>query len=59
MLVISEELDELFEICDQLYVMAKGQLSPMLARAQASTELVGQWMSGLWDQHIPLERSAA
>ena len=58
-LVVSEELDELFEICDQLYVMAKGQLSPMLARTQASTELVGQWMSGLWDQHTPLEKSAA
>ena len=58
-LVVSEELDELFEICDQLYVMAKGQLSPMLARTQASTELVGQWMSGLWDQHAPLDRSAA
>ena len=48
-LVVSEELDELFEICDRLYVMAKGQLSPALARADASTELVGQWMSGLWD----------
>ena len=47
-LVVSEELDELFEVCDRLYVMAKGQLSPSLPRAQASTELVGQWMSGLW-----------
>jgi len=49
----------LFEICDQLYVMAKGQLSPALARAQASTELVGQWMSGLWENHIPAVGSAA
>ena len=48
MLVVSEELDELFEICDRLYVMAKGQLSPSLPREQATTELVGQWMSGLW-----------
>jgi simple sugar transport system ATP-binding protein len=47
-LVVSEELDELFEISDRLYVMAKGQLSPSLPRAQASVELVGQWMSGLW-----------
>ena len=47
-LVVSEELDELFEICDRLYVMAKGQLSPSLPRAEATTELVGQWMSGLW-----------
>ncbi|MBC7719601.1 MAG: ABC transporter ATP-binding protein [Chitinophagaceae bacterium] len=47
-LVVSEELDELFELCSRLYVMAKGQLSPSLARAQASNVLVGQWMSGLW-----------
>jgi general nucleoside transport system ATP-binding protein len=63
-LVVSEELDELFEICDQLYVMAKGQLSPKLARTQASTELVGQWMSGLWqdglqDDHLHAEQGTA
>jgi simple sugar transport system ATP-binding protein len=27
-LVVSEELDELFEICDRLHVVAKGRLSP-------------------------------
>jgi simple sugar transport system ATP-binding protein len=48
-LVISEELEELFEISDRLYVMAKGQLSPSLARAEATVERVGLWMSGLWD----------
>ena len=47
-LVVSEELDELFEICDRLYVMAKGQLSPSLPRAEATVEKVGLWMSGLW-----------
>ena len=47
-LVVSEELDELFEICDRLYVMAKGQLSPSLPRAEATVEQVGLWMSGLW-----------
>lgn len=47
-LVVSEELDELFDICDRLHVMARGQLSPSLPRAQASVERVGQWMSGLW-----------
>jgi general nucleoside transport system ATP-binding protein len=61
-LVVSEELDELFEICDRLYVMAKGQLSPSLLRLEASTELVGQWMSGLWDVQVApqeLQESAA
>ncbi len=47
-LVVSEELEELFDICDRLYVMAKGQLSPSLPRAGATVALVGQWMSGLW-----------
>jgi simple sugar transport system ATP-binding protein len=49
-LVVSEELEELFDICDRLYVMAKGQLSPSLPRAEATVERVGQWMSGLWTQ---------
>jgi simple sugar transport system ATP-binding protein len=47
-LVVSEELDELFDISDRLHVIAKGQLSPSLNRADASVELIGQWMSGLW-----------
>ena len=47
-LVVSEELDELFEMSDRLHVIAKGQLSPSLARADATVELIGQWMSGLW-----------
>jgi simple sugar transport system ATP-binding protein len=52
-LVVSEELDELFEICDRLQVIAKGRLSPSLAMAQASTAKIGEWMSGLWEQHAP------
>lgn len=49
LLVISEELDELFELSDRLIVMAKGRVSPSLSIQQASLDLVGQWMSGLWD----------
>ncbi len=51
-LVVSEELDELFEICDRFYVMAKGQLSPSLPRADATVEKVGLWMSGLWTPSV-------
>ena len=58
-LVVSEELEELFEISDRLYVMAKGQLSPSLARAEATTERVGLWMSGLWNQAATVAGSAA
>ena len=48
-LVVSEELEELFEICDRLHVIAKGRLSPSIARARATVTLIGEWMSGLWD----------
>jgi ABC-type uncharacterized transport system ATPase subunit len=47
-LVVSEELDELFEISDRLYVIAKGQLSPSVDRAAATVPQIGEWMSGLW-----------
>ena len=47
-LVVSEELDELFEITDRLYVIARGRLSPPIATAAATPERIGQWMSGLW-----------
>jgi len=49
LLVISEELDELFEISDRLVVLAKGRMSPSIKTSQASQDLIGQWMSGLWD----------
>lgn len=47
-LVVSEELDELFELCDRLHVISKGKLSPSIATPDASVELIGEWMSGLW-----------
>ena len=47
-LVISEELDELFEICDRIAVIAKGRLSPVRAAGATSIEDIGVWMSGLW-----------
>ncbi|WP_280156454.1 ABC transporter ATP-binding protein [Piscinibacter sp. XHJ-5] len=47
-LVVSEELDELFEITDRLHVIAQGRLSPSIATSQATVEMIGQWMSGLW-----------
>ncbi|MCJ0762196.1 ABC transporter ATP-binding protein [Variovorax terrae] len=47
-LVVSEELDELFEISDRLHVIAKGRLSPSIPRAAATVTQIGEWMSGLW-----------
>ncbi len=48
LLIVSEELDELFEITDRLHVIAKGRLSPSMSTAKATIEQVGEWMSGLW-----------
>ena len=47
-LIVSEELDELFELSDRLHVMARGRLSPPIAAAEATVEQIGEWMSGLW-----------
>ncbi len=41
LLIVSEELDELF-------VIAQGRVSPSIAVADATIELIGEWMSGLW-----------
>ena len=49
-LVISEEIEELFILSDRLQVISKGKLSPSIAIEEASVEKIGEWMSGLWDQ---------
>ena len=48
-LVISEELDELFALGDRLQVLSRGRLSPGLPVQQATVERIGLWMSGLWE----------
>jgi len=47
-LVVSEDLDELFEICDALVVMAGGEVSPRLRADELRADQIGEWMSGLW-----------
>jgi ABC-type uncharacterized transport system ATPase subunit len=49
LLVVSEELDELFEIADRLIVIAQGRVSPSIPTREATIELIGSWMSGLWN----------
>ena len=58
LLVVSEELDELFEISDRLLVIAKGRVSPSVPTANASVTRIGEWMSGLW-QAQPAESAQA
>lgn len=45
-LVVSEELEELFEICDRIAVMAGGQLSTAKPIAETSIEEIGLLMGG-------------
>jgi simple sugar transport system ATP-binding protein len=47
-LIVSEDLEELFELCTDLVVIARGRLSPRIAVRDATSALIGQWMSGLF-----------
>ena len=49
LLIVSEELDELFEVSDRLIVIAQGKVSPSIPTSVATVEQIGIWMSGLWD----------
>ncbi|MEM7564221.1 MAG: ATP-binding cassette domain-containing protein, partial [Pseudomonadota bacterium] len=56
-LVISEELEELFEISDRIAVIADGRLSPARNLADTNIDEIGVWMSGMWDN--PASESSA
>jgi simple sugar transport system ATP-binding protein len=46
LLVISEELDELFAICDRIAVLSAGRLSTPEPRASLTVEKIGLLMTG-------------
>ncbi len=45
-LVVSEDLEELFEICDRLVVIAQGRLSASMPTRETNAEAIGLMMSG-------------
>ena len=47
-LIISEELEELFEVSDRIAVIAGGKLSPAKRLADTNIDEIGMWMSGMW-----------
>lgn len=47
-LVVSEELDELFEICDRIAVIAQGRLSPVRRVGETDAREIGLWMAGMF-----------
>ncbi len=57
-LVISEELEELFEISDRIAVIAQGRLSPARPLAETSIDEIGVWMSGMWAPSAPPTETA-
>jgi len=49
-IVISEELEELFEISDRIAVLAAGRLSEAQSVNETNAETIGLMMSGLYRQ---------
>ena len=45
-IVISQDLDEIFSLADRIAVIAEGKLSQAIPIAEASIEQVGLWMGG-------------
>ena len=45
-LLVSEELEELFEIADRMHVIYEGRLSTSLITRKTSVTKIGQWMTG-------------
>jgi len=48
-LLVSEELEELFEISDRIAVISEGRLSPAKPTGETDVEEVGRWMAGMFD----------
>ncbi|MFN6559301.1 MAG: ABC transporter ATP-binding protein [Nostoc sp. ChiSLP01] len=46
-LIISEDLDELFALCDRIGAIYKGQVSPLKPIAHTNRDEIGSWMGGL------------
>ena len=58
-LIISEELDELFTLCDRIAVLAQGRLSRTYAASELTIERVGVLMAGTFDEPAARAREAA
>ena len=53
-LLVSEDLDELFELSDRIAVIAGGRLSPIRRIDETSVEEIGSWMGGALPPDSPL-----
>jgi simple sugar transport system ATP-binding protein len=58
--VISEDLDELFQISDRVGALSGGRLSTLLPTTQTTQVQIGGWMAGQFDtDHLPQPDSAS
>jgi len=48
-LIVSDDLDELLEITDRIYVMFRGRLSPSITTRGADVQAIGLAMTGTFD----------
>ena len=53
-----QDLDELFEICDRIAVIASGRLSPPLPRRERRVEEIGLLMGGVHERRRPRAEAA-
>ncbi len=51
-LLISEDLDELFQLCDRIGALCAGRLSPIVPTGELGIEQLGQWMAGEFSNHL-------
>ncbi|WP_051094163.1 ABC transporter ATP-binding protein [Kaistia granuli] len=58
-LLISEELEELFEISDRMAVMFEGRMSPPVHTRTTTPERIGQMMVGVFDARDEIATEAA
>ncbi|MFB9886568.1 ABC transporter ATP-binding protein [Balneatrix alpica] len=49
-LVVSEDIDELFMISDRIGAICDGRLSPIQKTAETSLEQLGEWMAGVFEE---------
>ena len=57
-LVVSEDIDELFLISDRLCAICNGELSPIKPTPDTSIEEVGRWMAGMFETEVNGVKSA-
>ncbi len=56
-LVVSEDIDELYQISDRICAICQGELSPIQKTQDVNIETLGQWMAGSFDKST-IEKSA-